>query len=81
MIDVGVDAAVDILAERRHLPFGYAAHAHGLYEVVDLAGGDALGPGLLDHRHERPLAGATRFEEAREIGAFAQLGDLEIEGT
>ena len=80
-VEEGVDAAVDVLTERRHLAFGYAAHADGLHEVVDLVCGGALDPCFLDHGHQRPLAGATRLKEAGEIGAFAQRGDFQMEGA
>src|SRR4051812_16561974 len=65
-VEEALHALVDLLAESRHLRLRDAAHAHGLDEVLDLAGRDALDPGLLDHGDERPLGGLARLQEGRE---------------
>lgn len=54
-------------------------HAHGLDEVLDLAGTDAVHVGLLDDTHERLLRPAPGLEEAREVGALPQLRDRQLE--
>jgi hypothetical protein len=70
-----VDALVDLLTQPRHLAFGDAAHAHGLHEIVDRAGRNALDIGLLDHGGERLLGHPARLQKAGEIRALAQFRD------
>ena len=53
-----MDALVDLTRQARYLALGDAVHAHGLHQVVDRAGRDALYIGLLDHRCQRFLGGA-----------------------
>src|SRR6202008_3652281 len=72
---------VDLTTQPRDLALGDTAHAHGLHQIVDRAGGDALHVGLLHHRGERFLGHAARLQEAREVGAFAQLGDTQLDRT
>ena len=69
---------VDLLAQPADLALGDAAHAHGLDQVVDRAGRDALDVGLLDHRGQRLLGHPARLQEAREVAALAQLGDAQL---
>ena len=61
-VEEGLHPLVDLLAQPADLALGDAAHAHGLDQIVDRAGRDALDVGLLDHRGERLLghAGAAR---------------------
>jgi hypothetical protein len=37
--------------------------------------------GLLDHRQQRSLMPTPRLQQAREVGALAELGDLEVGGA
>ena len=71
----GVHALVDLGAEPADLAPGHAARAHGLNQIVDRTGRNAVDVGLLDHRHL--LGGAAWLEEAREVAALAQLRDLQ----
>ena len=64
---------------RRDLALGDAAHAHGLDQVIDRAGRDALDVGLLDHRGQRLLGHPPRLQEAGEVAALAQLGDAQLD--
>jgi len=50
----------DIIAEAADPALRDAGSAHGLAEVVDGAGGDAVVVGFLDRRGERLLGGAPR---------------------
>src|SRR3954464_13967237 len=59
--------------------FGDAGRAHGFDEVVHRTGRDPMDIGLLDHGRERLLGRAARLQEGREVRAFAQLGDSEID--
>ncbi len=60
---------------------GDAGEPHGLDQLVHPAGRDAADPGLLDHRHQRLLAGLPGLQEGREVGPLAQLGDAELQGA
>src|SRR5205814_9242359 len=73
----GLHLAVDLFAQPRDLALGDAAHAHGSDQIVDLARRDALHVGLLDDGGERLLGHAARFQEAREVGALAELWDTQ----
>ena len=73
----GVDALVDLLAQARDLGLADAGHAHGLDQLVDAAGRDALDVGLLDHGRERLLGRASGLQETGEVRALAQLGDAQ----
>ena len=66
-VEEGIDADVDVLAERRDLAFGYAAHPHGLHEVVNLAS-----LGYLE------IEGAQPGLEGALVGAFIALGTDEV---
>jgi len=37
--------------------------------------------GLLNHREQCPLMPPARLQQAREVGALAELGDLQLEGA
>ena len=80
-IEESGDALVDLAAQARHLAFRDARHAHGLDQIIDRAGRDALNIGLLDHRGQRLLDGPARFQERREVAALAQLRHLEIDSA
>lgn len=77
---------VDLLAQRfrahsRDLSFRDRRHAHRLDQVVDGSGGHTLDTGFLDHGEERPFSRPSWAGEGREINAFSQLGDLQIDGA
>src|SRR5690606_37238639 len=75
-----VHALVDVGAQSRHLALADPGHTHRLDEFVDRAGRDAVDIGLLNHRRKGLLAGPPRLEEPREVAAFAQLRDPELDG-
>ena len=74
----GLHPLVDLLAQPRDLALGDAAHPHGLDEIVDRTGGDALNVSLLHHGGERLLGHPARLQEAWEVAALAQLGDAQL---
>ena len=78
-VEEGLHALVDLLAEPAHLALRDAAHAERLDQVVDGAGRDPLDVGLLDHGGERLLGQPARLQEAREVGALAQLRDAQLD--
>src|SRR5436190_22101594 len=77
-LEEGLHLAIDLLAQPADLAFGHAAGAHGLDQVVDRAGRDALDIGLLYHRGERLLRHPARLEETREIRSLPQLRDAQF---
>jgi hypothetical protein len=76
----GRDPLVDLLAQARDLAFGDAAHPHGLDQIVDRAGRDALHIGFLDDGGERLLGHPAGLQEARKVGALAELRDAQLDG-
>ena len=68
-------ASVDFAAETRDLALADAVHPHCLDQIVDRTGRYALDVGLLDHRGQCLLGHPSRLQKAREVAAFAQLGD------
>jgi hypothetical protein len=80
-VEKGPHSRVDLGTEPRDLALADARHPHRLDQLVDAAGRDALHVSFLDHRRERLLGGAPRFEEAREVRALAELGDLQLDRT
>ncbi len=91
--DVGVGTAVQrpaqetlhhfiqLLADARHLAAGDAVAAQGLDQVIHPTGGHALHVGLLDHRQQSLLAAPPWFQQAGEVAAFAQLGNVPLHGA
>ena len=53
--------------------------AEALDELVDAAGRDPADIGLLNNRQQRLLGAPARLEDAREVAALAQLGDLQLD--
>ncbi len=78
-VEKSLDPLVDLPAQPAHLALGDAGHAHGLDQIIDRAGRDALDVGLLDHCRKRLLGHAPGLEEAREVAAVAQLGDAQLD--
>ena len=74
----GLDLLVDLLAQPADLALGDAVHAHGLNQLIDRAGRDALDVGLLHHRRDGLLRHPARLEKAREVAALAQLRDAQF---
>ena len=71
-----LDLAVEPLADAAHFRARDAAlRADGGHQGVHLAGGDALDPGLHDHRVERLIDAASGLEDRREEAPRAQFGD------
>ena len=62
------------------MAFRDPGHAHGFDQIIDRARRYALNIGLLDHRRERLLGHAARFQKGREITALAQLRDAQLDG-
>lgn len=78
-LEEGMHTLVDVLAQLRDRRLRYAGHAHGLDQLVDAPRADAGDPCLLDHRDQRLLDGLARLQEAGEVGAGPELGDLQVE--
>jgi hypothetical protein len=74
-----VNALVDFRAQPRNLTLGDAGHPHRFDKLINRSRRDALHVRLLDHRRERLLRGAPRFEKPREVAPLPQLGDLQID--
>ena len=69
----------DLLAQPADLALRDAGHAHGLDQIIDRAGGDALNVGFLDHRGECLLGHAPRFEEVWKVAASSKLRNPEFD--
>lgn len=88
---VGVAALQRALSERGHLlvkqprdPRDLRARdpqPQALDELVDATRRDTAHIRLLNHRDERLLRALARLQEAREVAALAQLGDLQVDLT
>src|SRR3569832_1859911 len=74
----GLHLAVDLLAEPADLALGDAAHAHGLDEIVDRPRQNAIDVSFLDNRAQGLLNQPPRLQEGREIAAFPELGDTQL---
>ena len=72
---------IQLLADARHLAAGDAIAAQGLDQVVHPSGGDSLHVGLLDHRQQSLLAAPPWFQQAGEVAAFPQLGNVQLHGA
>ena len=68
---------IQLLADARHLAAGDAVATQGLDQVVHPSGGDSLHVGLLDHRQQSLLAAPPWFQQAGEVAAFPQLGNVQ----
>lgn len=75
-----LDPFVDLFAQARHLALRNPVHPHGLDQIVDGAGRNALNIGFLNNGRKRLLGHATRFEKAGKVAALAQLRDSQHHG-
>jgi len=73
----GVHPLVDLGAEAADLALRHPACAHGLDQIIDRARRDAVNVGFLDHGHQRLLGSPPRLEEAGEVAALPELGNLQ----
>jgi hypothetical protein len=74
----GLDLSVEALADATHLRAGDAGlRADGGHQGIDLAGGDALDPGLHDHGIQGLIDPPPWLEDRREEAAGAEFGDQE----
>src|SRR5690606_23045083 len=71
----GVHPLVDLGNQSADLALRYPAGAHGLDQIVDRTGRDAVDVSLLDHRRQGLLRRAARLQEAREVAALPELRD------
>jgi hypothetical protein len=72
---------VDLLTQTRDLALRHARAAHGLHQVIDRPGRDALDVGLLDHRRQRLLGHPARLQETGKVAALAQLRNAQLYRT
>ena len=73
---------VDVLIQRRADPADLAAadpQPEALDELIDPPRRDATHIRLLHHRQQRLLRAPPRLQEAREVAALADLGDLQLD--
>src|SRR5262249_58382366 len=77
-LEEGLHPVVDLFAQAADLALGNAAHAHGLDQLVDRAGRDALDVSFLDHRRQSLLSHTPGLKEAGEVAAAAQLGNAQL---
>ena len=68
---------VQLLADARHLAAGDAVAAQSLDQIIHPPSGDALHIGLLDDGQQGFLAAPSRFQQAGEVAAFPQLGNVQ----
>jgi hypothetical protein len=76
-----INLVVERLAQPADLGLRDAVDPQRLDEIIDLARAHALDVGLDHDRVQRSLGAPTRLEQAREIGAARDLGDLELDGA
>jgi hypothetical protein len=77
----GGHLAVELLAVPADLVLGDALQAERFGQAVDRPSRDAVDVGLLDHCQQRPLMPTPGLQQAREVGALAELGDLKVDGA
>ena len=77
-VEESLHPLVDLLAQPGDLALGDAGSAHGLDQIVDRAGRDAMDVGFLDHGGQRLLGHAPRLEEAWKVRALPQLRDAQL---
>ena len=80
-VQEGLHLVVDLDAQARYLALGDAGHSHGLHQVIDRTGGDAVDVGFLDHCGECLLGHSPWFEKAGEIAALPQLRNAQFDGA
>ena len=73
-----LDVLVERLADAADLGLG-DPQPEPLDELVDPPGRDAEHIGLLDDRQQRLLGALARLQEAREVAALPELGDLQLQ--
>jgi hypothetical protein len=95
LLDLGVDGQIritalqraraerlDLLVEQPSDPAHLARadpQAEALDQLIDPPCGDTAHVGLLHHRHQRLLGALARLQEAREVAALPELGDLQLD--
>src|SRR5690606_3049961 len=72
-VEKSLHLLVDLLAQPGDLALGNARHAHGLNEVVNRAGRNALDVSLLNDSRQSLLHHPARLQEARKVAAGAEL--------
>ena len=70
---------VDLATRPADLALGGAGHTHRLHQIVHRLGRDALHIGFLHDGGERLLGHAAWFQEARKVGAVAQLWNAQFD--
>ena len=68
---------IQLLADARHLAAGDAVATQGLDQIIDPPSGHSLHIGLLDDGQQGFLAAPPRFQQAGEVAAFPQLGNVQ----
>ena len=69
---------IQLHADARHLAAGDAIAAQGLDQIIHPPGGHAFYIGLLDDGQQGFLAAPPRFQQAGEVAAFPQLGNMQL---
>ena len=69
---------VQLLADARHLAAGDAVATQGLDQIVHPPSGHAFYIGLLDDGQQGFLAAPPWFQQAGEVAAFPQLGNVQL---
>ena len=72
---------VQLLADARHLAAGDAVATQGLDQIVHPPSGHSFYIGLLDDGQQGLLAAPPRFQQAGEVAAFPQLGNVQRHGA
>ena len=63
------------------MALGDAGHSHGLHQVIDRTGGDAVDVGFLDGCGEGLLGHSPWFEKAGEVATLPQLRNAQFYGA
>jgi hypothetical protein len=77
----GLDLGVQRGADATDLPAGKVGDTQRRHQVLDATRRHAADVGLLHHAQQCPLGTAPRLEQAREVAALTQPGDVEIEAA
>ena len=70
-----------IFAKTADLALRDARHPHGLDQIIDRPGGNALNIGFLNDRSQGLLGHAPGLQKAREVGTRPQLRDAQFDGS
>jgi len=74
-VQESIHPLIDLGTKPLDLALADTGRPHGLHQVIDGAGRNAMDVGLLDHRRQCFFGSTPGFEERREVAAFPQPGN------